>query len=163
MNTTQPHIDEILQVFFDHELAGRAGPVTRQRITRAYQRMLDCLETEADVILVADDRVLLAAEREIEPQGAMVRTMHAEDLLFGLGLFLREPWLDHSTQEPQDQRVQLRLTSALIGMLVTNRLIDRGRCECPLMDLHARIRSASSPLYPRRMPRSAIPKAEGWR
>ena len=36
MNTTQPHIDEILRVFFEHELDGRTGPVTRERITRIY-------------------------------------------------------------------------------------------------------------------------------
>ncbi|TFD78267.1 hypothetical protein E3T48_07450 [Cryobacterium fucosi] len=150
-------------MFFEHELEARTGPVTRQRITRVHQRLLDCLETESEVILVGDDRVLLAAEREIQPLGAMARTMHAEDLLFGLDLFLREPWLDPGSQERQDQRVQLRLTSALIGMLVTSRLIDRSRCACPLIDLQARIRSASRGLYPRRMPESAIPGAEGWR
>jgi len=162
MNTTQPHIDEILRAFFEHELEGRRGPVTRQRITRVYQRLLDCLETDAETILVADDRVVLAAERELQPDGAFVRTMHAEDLLFGLESFLREPWLDPSRQERQDQRVQLRLTSGLIRLLVSARLIDRDRCACPLAELQSRINDASRPLYARRM-QQVIPGLEPWR
>ncbi|MCI4659133.1 hypothetical protein [Cryobacterium zhongshanensis] len=162
MNTTQPHIDEILRAFFERELEGSRGPITRQRITRVYQRLLVCLETDAESILVGDDRVLLAAERELEPDGAFVRTMHADDLLFGLESFLREPWLDPMKQERQDQRVQLRLTSGLIRMLLLARLIDRYRYACPLAELQARIATLSRPLYPRRM-QQIIPGVEPWR
>jgi len=162
MNTTQPHIDEILRAFFERELEGSRGPITRQRITRVYQRLLVCLETDAESILVGDDRVLLAAERELEPDGAFVRTMHADDLLFGLDSFLREPWLDPMKQERQDQRVQLRLTSRLIRMLVSARLIDRYGCACILAELQSRISFASRPLYPRRM-QQVIPGLEPWR
>jgi hypothetical protein len=162
MNTTQPHIDEILQAFFEHKLQGRNGPVTRRRIHGVHRRLLNCLEAEAERVLVTDDLVLLAGEREFGPPGAMARTMHAEDLLFGLDLFVREPWLDPASQERQDQRVQLRLTSGIVRFLIETGLIDRHRCACPLIELESRIRSASSQLYPRRMPRSAIPGALPW-
>ncbi|TFB87506.1 hypothetical protein E3O44_10450 [Cryobacterium algoricola] len=162
MNTTQPHIDEILRAFFEHELAGRRGPVTRQRITRVYQRLLECLETEAEAILADDDRVLLAAEREFQSVGAMARTMHAENLFDWLFLFLLEPWLDPYKQDRQDQRVQLRLTSALIDMLVSNQLIDWSRRARLLAELRAAIRSASRTLNARQLPQR-IPGQDPWR
>ncbi|MDY7542062.1 MULTISPECIES: hypothetical protein [unclassified Cryobacterium] len=123
MNTTQPHIDEILRAFFEHELAGRRGPVTRQRITRVYQRLLECLQTEAEGILTDDDRVLLAAEREFQPVGAAARTMHANDLRVAIDRFVRKPWLDTDRQERQDVRVQLRLSRAILMFLAANQLI----------------------------------------
>ena len=123
MNTTQPHIDEILRAFFERELAGRAGRITRGRISRVYRDLLDCLESEADRILSPDDLVLLAAEREIQAEGAMARIMHADDLRVAIDRFVRMPWLDTDRQERQDVRVQLRLSRAILVFLAANQLI----------------------------------------
>lgn len=138
MNQLRPHIEEILTEFFSGQLEGKTG-LRRKRIEFAYARLRECLEAEGPRVLVTNDLVLLAAEREFHPDDAFTRTMHADDLIYTLGIYVRDPWL---SENATDRRVQLRLADALAGTVLGKRLINRGDMMCVLLDLRAGIDDA---------------------
>jgi len=142
MKQLRPHIDGILAEFFSRHLEGKAG-LRRKRIERVEQRLRECLEMEGHRVLVTSDLVLLEAEREFHPDDAFARTMHADDLIYVLDTFVRDPWL---SQDPTDRRVQLRVTDALAGAILGHRLVDRQQMMCPLLDLRAAIDDAQRAL-----------------
>jgi hypothetical protein len=142
MNTLRPRIDDILSEFFTRQLEGKSG-LRRKRIERVNARLRECLESEGHRVLVTSDLVLVAAEREFHPDDAFVRTMHADDLVYVLNIFVRDPWL---SDDPTDRRVQLHLTDALAGAVLGYRLIDRSDMMCPLLDLRAGIDAAQRQL-----------------
>jgi hypothetical protein len=138
MNHLRPHIDDILTEFFSGQLEGKTG-LRRKRIEVAHARLRECLEAEGPGVLVTNDLVLLAAEREFHPDDAFIRTMHADDLIYTLGSYVRDPWLSENVT---DRRVQLRVADALAGTVLGKRLIDRGDMMCALLDLRAGIDDA---------------------
>lgn len=79
---------------------------------------------------------MLEAEREFEAVGAFARTMHAEDLLFVLPLFLTSPWL---LPMPLEQRVQLDLAEDLTAWVLHSGLVQREGRECLLMDIRGAV------------------------
>ena len=133
MKTQRPTIDPILRQFFDESIADKTG-LARSRIEHVEGRLRECLEAEAERILVSDDKEILAAERQFTPNGAAARTMHADDLIFILMMFVRDPWLP---ADPVQRATQLRMTEYLTGLLLTERLVDREQLSCQLMDLRA--------------------------
>lgn len=92
------------------------------------------METEGERILVSEDREILAAERQFTPQDAVARTMHADDLVFVLLMFVRDPWLPDDLVQ---RATQLRLTEYLTALLLADRLVDVEQLRCELMDLRA--------------------------
>jgi len=56
-------------------------------------------------------RVLLEAERLLDPEGAFTRVMDLEDLVFMLSDFIHRPWL---RDNPLMQRAQWRFVEALL-------------------------------------------------
>ena len=135
MTNQLPTIDEILPAFFSARLTGKTG-VTRHRIEVVEERLRACADAEAERILVTRDLLLLAAEREFDPAGAVARVMHAEDLIFILSIFATTPWLP---DDPVQCRKQLQLTEALTGHVLARGLVDREGLICPLLDIRARI------------------------
>lgn len=123
MKTPEPHIDDILRVFFD-----------RQHSRPIELLLRECLESEGERLLLPRDRVVLAAEREFSPEGAVARTMYAEDLLVLLSVFVREPWL-HG--DPATQREQLAITSALTAHVVRSGLVEYDGIGCLLLDIRS--------------------------
>ncbi|RNE62298.1 hypothetical protein [Cryobacterium tepidiphilum] len=127
----RPTIDEILTQFFADLREGKKG-LTLTRLMLIEQRLRECVESEADRVLVASDLQILAAERQFDPADAVARTMHADDLVFVLALFVREPWLP----EERVQRTRhLQVTEKLTRFLQYYRLIDRFSIACPLIDI----------------------------
>jgi hypothetical protein len=134
MSSNRPHIDEILVAFFDREREGKKG-LTLQRIDLVERMLRQFLDAEGNRVLVDDDRILLEAEREFEPDGAFARTMHADDLVFALPIFL-----DSSDMlEPLDRRVQLRMADRLVGTILRGRLVNQDELLCPLLEARVAI------------------------
>jgi hypothetical protein len=141
MTPNRPNIDEILVEFFGREREGKRG-LTLQRIDLAERMLRGFLEAEGNRILVDDDLVLLAAEREFEPDGAFVRTMHADDLIFALPIFLNSA----DSLEPLDRRVQLRMADRLVGTILRKRLVNQDELLCPLLEARVAIDSGRAQL-----------------
>ena len=133
--TADSTIDQILGRFFAARLDGKKG-VSRRRIEEVEEQLRACIEAEADRILVTSDLLLLAAEREFNPAGAVARVMHAEDLIFILSIFVEPQW--QPTNQTQRQ-TQLRMTEWLTGYLLRSRLVDRDGLCCPLLDIEGGI------------------------
>ena len=134
MTSHRPNIDGILVAFFGREREGKKG-LTLQRIDLVERLLRQYLDAAGDRILVDDDRILLAAEREFEPDGAFARTMHADDLVFTLPNFLNTV----ASLEPLDRRVQLRMVDRLIGFLLGEGLVDQGELFRPLLEARVAI------------------------
>lgn len=131
MTTARHTINEILQPFFASQTSGKKG-LTLRRIQGVEVQLRLCIEAEAERILVTSDLAVLAAERQFNPDGAVARVMHADDLIFILSIFVQPEW------QPSDlvqRRVQLRITEQLVGNLVRRRLIDRSSFACPILDI----------------------------
>ena len=135
MKTQRPTIDTILRQFFDESVANKTG-LARSRIELVEHRLRECLEAEAERILVSGDLDILAAERQFTPQGAVARTMHADDLIFVLVLFVRDPWLPDDLVQ---RATQLRLSEYLTAKLLTLRLVNREQQMCQLIDIRVGI------------------------
>lgn len=131
MTESRPTITRILREFFDSQLAGTTG-LRRSRIEAVELRLRECVEAEGDRILVSSDLAILAAERQLEPTGAVARLMHADDLVFVLSLYLGEPWLEH---DPVDLRLQIRLVERLTARLLANGLVSGDELACPLYEI----------------------------
>jgi hypothetical protein len=133
--TTTSTIDHILSQFFGSQLDGKKG-VTRRRVEEAEERLRACIETEAERILVNSDLLLLSAEREFDPLGAVARVMHAEDLIFILSIFVGPQW---QPTDPRQRQIQLRITELLTSYLLRRRLVDGEGLCCPLLDIECGI------------------------
>jgi hypothetical protein len=128
-------IDDILTQFFSLYLDGKTG-VTRRRIDDAQSQLRACIESEAMRILVTDDRLVLQAELQFNPDRAVARLMHAEDLLYLLAIFTEPQW------QPSDRTqraAQLQLTDRLTTFLVSRNLVDRRDYACPILEVQVAI------------------------
>lgn len=134
----RPHIEAILEPFFGAVIAGRSG-IARQRVQTVLSHLRACMETDGHRILVTRDLVLLEAEKQFAPGNAFARTMHADDLVYVLAMFVDRPWLH---ELPPIRRVQLDVVALLADQLQDRGLIDAEDLICTLLDIKARIRSA---------------------
>ncbi|MFC0681731.1 hypothetical protein ACFFGH_28200 [Lysobacter korlensis] len=141
MTGTRPTIDTILTEFFAAELEGKRG-ITRERIEFVDVSLRHFLEAAGEQVLVADDLILLATEREFEPEGAFARTMHADDLIFALAGYLNSM----VPREPMVLRVQLRMVDRLIGWMLGRHLVNHDELVTPLMHARAAIDSGRARL-----------------
>ncbi len=135
MTLLRPTIDEILNPFFHLTLQGTTG-IRRRRIEAVEQQLRRCIETEGDRILGTEDLLVVASERAFAAEGAIARTMHADDLVFVLTLFVSPPWL---AADPLLLRVQLTVVERLTARLLHHRLVHYGDLSCPLLDIGAGI------------------------
>ena len=140
MQRQRPHIEEILTAFLSAQLKDKTG-LRRRRIITADAQLRQCLEADGHRILTDGDRSVLDLEREIIPDGAFVRTMHADDLLFALAIYVSEPWL---LPDRVDRDVQLRFAETLSMQLIAWRLIDQWDLGCALHELRGAIRTAKA-------------------
>lgn len=131
MTTVRPTIDEILRPFFAAQVTGKKGR-TFHRIEEVERQLRLCGESEAERVLVASDLAVLAAERQFDPDGAVGRVMHGDDLVFILAIFVQADW---QPSDPVQRRAQLRITEQLAWYLVRRRIIDRSSLACPLIDI----------------------------
>lgn len=160
MTASAPTIDDIFDSYLRAERDGASG-INQLRIVLVESLLRECLENDGEKILTASDRILLEAERNFAAEGAFARTMHAEDLLFVLPLFLTSPWL---LQKPLEQRVQLDLVEKLTAFLLRSGLVPREGRECILIDIGSAIDRArwelNRPQRERQRMRRAAQKAD---
>ncbi|WP_413452676.1 hypothetical protein AA0Y32_09530 [Georgenia phoenicis] len=97
-------------------------PAVRARLPRVRSHLLTYLDTEGEVWLTPDELVLVCAEREIEPQDAVVRVTGPEVLVAALPGFCHPAWLlpDHG-----DARAQVRVVAGLRAWLAEHGGLSR--------------------------------------
>ena len=111
MEATTPRIDVILRSFLADESAGRSH-VVGARYYRVMAHLCHYLESvDATVLLGPESGIILAAEREFQPNGAFLRLFDAHDLIYCLPGFLDSRWL---MTNPSDARTQVSLTDRLL-------------------------------------------------
>ncbi|WP_152190925.1 hypothetical protein [Georgenia satyanarayanai] len=85
-------------------------PAVRGRVPRVRAHLLTYLDTEAEAWLTPDELVLVGAERQLEPQDAVVRVTGVEVVVAALPGFCHPAWL---LPAALDARAQLRLVAGL--------------------------------------------------
>lgn len=136
MKTTQRHtLEEILERFFTEQRADKKGlALTRIRLIEG--KLRECVESEAEHILVTSDLQIVAAERQFTPERAVARTMHADDLLYLLSIFVEERWLPG---ERVQRAKHLQLASALADHLLRTGLVNPEGMSCPLLEIRGAV------------------------
>ena len=134
-----------------YQLDGLSG-MRRRRVETAERHLRLCMEVDGRRILTTGDQAVLDLERQFAPHDAFARTMHAEDLLTVLSVYVREPWL---LPDRVDRGVQLRFADALAGLLLGRGLVDRTDWMCALLDLRVAIDQAKGDLKRERAAASA--------
>ncbi|WP_251858093.1 hypothetical protein [Herbiconiux sp. L3-i23] len=128
-----PSIVEILDSWF----ASRARRVTgrrRERVESVAARLRRCVETESDRVATAGEKVLIAAERQFEPDGAVARALDCSALPEFLLVFVEDAWLP---VDVQDRRVQISELSALNKKMARREYIDVYWSSCPVITLES--------------------------
>ncbi|MFC4555592.1 hypothetical protein [Georgenia faecalis] len=146
-DTTVPvSMAQALEAFFA-DAAMSDHPATRARII-AVRRHLDVfLDTEAERALVPDERILVEAEREIDPVAAVARVAPPEALIAALPGFLEDAWL---LPAQADARVQVRVVAQLAEW-VTHHGLAPGM-ECFVHQIHTAVRDARRSIADRALP-----------
>ncbi|MDF1490347.1 hypothetical protein [Tessaracoccus caeni] len=141
---TTPTINDILTRHLDAAVAGRAG-LRKRRIEAADERLRAFLEEEGHRVLTSGDVALLELERQLNPDGAFVRIMHADDLVFALPGFvhLAFGWMP---EDRVDRGVQVRFTDSLLTFVLTAGLVNTSQCSCPIIQAQRAISHARTAL-----------------
>lgn len=140
--TPQPNIDAILQMFSTSGALPR-HPALAPRLTAIRTRLLAYLATDAQRVLVPDERVVLTAERQFRPEGAFARVFGAEVLVAALPGFLGAGWLP---RQGYDARLQIRFAETLCEWIVARRLVDRSDTSCLIYEVRDAARDARASL-----------------
>jgi len=111
MDERLPKIDEVISTVFG-EASGLSTGVKRRRTVQVENDLRAFIEAEADRYLTEDERTILAAEQEFDPNGAACRALEAEVLFVALVGFITPP---HLMPDLLFRRVQLDLVDALVG------------------------------------------------
>jgi hypothetical protein len=121
--TQRPQIiDPFLADFVDRyrqasELSDRGSVDYLDKLLRRY------LDEMSETYPCPFCRVLLEAERLLDPKGAFTRVMDLEDLVFMLSGFIHRPWL---RENPMMQRAQWRFVEALLIAIQAQPMLE---CE----------------------------------
>jgi hypothetical protein len=142
MKTPRLTIHTILDSFFEVLSLSTTG-FDRIKLNEIEGMLRTCLELDGERVLVDQDRAIFEAERELDPECAFARTMHADDLVFALALFVEPRWLH---PDPRLRKVQLLVTEQLTTQILEDRLVDGTDYICPLLDIETRIDRARAEL-----------------
>lgn len=133
--TPRPSAADVLAAFFTRSpiiahpsVRGHAGEVRRH--LEVY------LDTEYESFLTDPELVLVAAERELDPAGAVARVTDAEALVAGLPGFVDDAWLMPSVPRA---RAQLFLVVRLVEWLVAAGHVSRDEMACFLLEVEAAV------------------------
>ena len=106
--------------FFAHARVLRR-PDVRDTVAFVRRHLETYLDTEAERWLGPDDRVLVAAEREVDPAGAVARVTGPAVLVAALPGFLDPAWLIPTAPAA---RIQLLVVAELVRWLEHTGLVD---------------------------------------
>jgi hypothetical protein len=125
----------IIDGFFS-EISASQGAVSAGRSSRVREHLRRYIATHGESILMSPDLVILDAEREFDPVGAIERISRADDLLFLLPAFISAANL---LPDRLDARAQLKLSRALIAWMTG--LYDPEN-QCTLLEFESRFRQS---------------------
>ncbi|MBX0300232.1 hypothetical protein K2F54_09615 [Cryobacterium sp. 1639] len=111
MDERLPKIDEVISTVFGEAAALSTG-VKRRRTVQVENELRAFIDAEADRYITDDERTILSAEQEFDPNGAGCRVLEAEMLFVALVGFITPPFL---AADLLLRRVQLDLVDALAG------------------------------------------------
>ncbi|WP_026820518.1 hypothetical protein [Arthrobacter castelli] len=125
-----PNVDEILAGFLKASCNGRQLATSR-RYQHVDAQLRKYLEAAGHRFLNDDKVELLGLEQAYQLDGACSRIMDAEDLLYSLPDFLRDPWLMTNNWH---RRSQIAQTSRLAQWLCSQRLVDSALAGCAMIE-----------------------------
>lgn len=126
-----PNVDEILAGFLKTSCNGKQLSTSR-RYDRVDAQLRKYLEAAGHRYMDDDKVELLGLEQAYQLDGACSRIMDAEDLLYALPDFLRDPWLMFNQW---DKRTQIAQTSRLAQWLCSRRLLDSTLVGCAMIEV----------------------------
>jgi hypothetical protein len=135
MKTPRLTIHTILDSFFE-ELSATATGTDRVKLNQIETMLRTFLELDGERVLADQDRAIFEAERALDPGCAFARTMHANDLVLALALFVGPRWLH---PDARLRGVQLSVTERLMTQILGDQLVDGTHYIWPLLDIEARI------------------------
>lgn len=136
MDTRHPSAYMIIDGFFA-DTAASQGVVSAGRSSRVRDHLRRFIATHGESVLMAPDLVLLQAERQFDPLGAIERVSRADDLLYLLPAFISA---ENLLPDRLDARAQLKLSRALIAWMTG--LYDAEN-HCTLLEFESRFRQSS--------------------
>jgi hypothetical protein len=142
MKTPRLTIHAILDSFFE-ELSASASGTERLRVAEIEGMLRSFLELEGERVLLDQDRAIFEAERSLDPGCAFARTMHADDLVFALTLFVEPRWLHPDLRL---RGTQLAVTERLTARILEDQLVDGTDFISPLLEIEAGIIRARAEL-----------------
>lgn len=126
-----PSISTVLEEFFGGYQRG-ASVAVRTRIAAVRSDLERHLELEGPRILASGQLLILNTEKQFDPEGVFVRTMHADDLYYALQHYL-DPV--HALESTPLRDTQLDVVAALAESLWRRQLISEGTVsECTVME-----------------------------
>ena len=102
MTSANPSIADLFDVFFS-ELSVGQKPAAVGRTLAVREHLEAYLETHGPGVLTTGDLALLHSEQQFHADGAFVRTMHADDLLYALAGYL-DPTIGFPRRTPHAPR-----------------------------------------------------------
>lgn len=109
-------IDQVLEDFL-REVSIARHPATGRRVAAARARFEQYLAADVEATLSADERALVAAERQFSMVGAVGRVLGPAALLRALPRFLDQAWLP---SDERDARTQVRMVELLVEWVVAH-------------------------------------------
>lgn len=125
-----PSVDEILARFLKASCNGKQLSTSR-RYHQVDARLRKYLEAAGHRFMDEEKVQLLGLEQAYQLDGASSRIMDAEDLLYALPDFLRDPWLMFNHW---DKRTQIAQTSRLAQWVCSQRLVDSSLVSCAMIE-----------------------------
>lgn len=129
----------VVERFFAIE-AARVTPRTVRTYAAVVARLGTFLDTvDATPWIGPHYAVLLQAERQFAPRGALLRLFGLEGLVFCLPGFLEPEWL---SPVPSERRAQIALTGRLLDYLRRRGLIDFREIACAFYEARQAVQDA---------------------
>ncbi|UNX53823.1 hypothetical protein MF406_12645 [Georgenia sp. TF02-10] len=139
MDTTVPLSGaQVLAAYFAESPALR-HPARRARAAQVRAHLEVYLDTEGDSWLTDDELLLVEAERQLEPAGAVSRVTGPEALVAMLAGFVDPAWL---MPAPAQRQAQLVVVEDLLAWLIDGRFVHPGEMACSLLEIEVRVQQA---------------------
>lgn len=130
--------ERVLDVFYARTpILRHPSMFARGRRVRAHLETY--LDTEAERWLTDGERILVEAERQVDPAGAVARVTGPDALLATLPGFLDPEWLMPGLHQG---RAQLVVVASLAAWLVSSGLVDRAEASCSVIEVDVRLEAA---------------------
>lgn len=138
MTSGNQSIADLFDLFFSELCVGQK-PAAVGRTLAVREHLEAYLESHGPGVLTTGDLALLRSEQQFRADGAFVRTMHADDLLYALAGYL-DP--DHRLPEANAARSQVVIVGKLAQWLWNRGLLDYDDLSCAIHELEGALSEA---------------------